>query len=112
MIPLIAITAGVLAASAIYLMLSGNMQRIAIGFILLSNGINLGILASASPKWGSLPPLIGLGSTAIDYTDPLPHAFVLTAIVIGFGTAAFLLSFGVRVFKETNSDEINEEQVS
>ncbi|MBA2669454.1 MAG: NADH-quinone oxidoreductase subunit K, partial [Gemmatimonadetes bacterium] len=47
MIGLSAMVVGVLFASAIYLMLSRNTQRIAIGFILLSNAVNLMVLTSS-----------------------------------------------------------------
>ena len=33
----------------------------------------------------------GLSPNLIDYTDPLPQALVLTAIVIGFATSALFL---------------------
>lgn len=96
---------GVLFAAGLYLMLSGNVQRVAIGFILLSNGVNLMVVTSAGLPAGARPPLLDtLGSAPT--ADPLAQAFVLTAIVIGFGTSAFLLAIGARTRRETGSDEL------
>jgi multicomponent Na+:H+ antiporter subunit C len=108
MIGLSAIVVGVLFASAVYLMLSRNVQRVAIGFILLSNGVNLLVLASAGVPANAVPPLLGeVDGRSI--ADPLPQAFILTAIVIGLGTAAFLLAMAARIHRETGSDELREE---
>jgi multicomponent Na+:H+ antiporter subunit C len=88
-IGLSAIVVGVLFASSLYLLLSRNVQRVAIGFIVLSNGVNLLVLTAAGVPDRAIPPLIG-GATEGTFADPLPQAFILTAIVIGLGTAAFI----------------------
>jgi multicomponent Na+:H+ antiporter subunit C len=108
MIGLAAIVVGVLFASAVYLMLSRNVQRVAIGFILLSNGVNLLVLAAAGVPMHAVPPLLGDQQGQV-MADPLPQAFILTAIVIGLGTAAFLLAMAARIHRETGSDELREE---
>jgi multicomponent Na+:H+ antiporter subunit C len=104
-IGLSAFVVGVLFATAVYLMLSRNMQRVAIGFILLSNAVNLLVLSSTGIPAGAVPPLLGLTNDA-PVADPLPQAFILTAIVIGLGTAAFLLALAARTHRETGSDEL------
>jgi multicomponent Na+:H+ antiporter subunit C len=97
---------GVLFASAMYLLLSQNLQRVAIGFIVLSNAVNLLVLTAAGVPERAIPPLIG----EVDgvYADPLPQAFILTAIVIGLGTAAFLLAMAARTHRELGTDELQE----
>jgi multisubunit Na+/H+ antiporter MnhC subunit len=61
MIGLSAIVVGVLFASAVYLMLSRNVQRVAIGFILLSNAVNLLVLAASGMPGARVPPLWATG---------------------------------------------------
>ncbi len=40
--------------------------------------------------------------------DPVPSALVLTAIVIGLGVTAVMLSFAVRIYQETKTLNIDE----
>lgn len=103
MIGLSSIAAGTLLAVGIYFMLARGTQRVAIGFLLLSNGVNLLVLTASGMPRGAKPPLIrdGVPSPA---ADPLAQAFILTAIVIGFGMAAFLLALSVDIHRATGSD--------
>jgi multicomponent Na+:H+ antiporter subunit C len=105
MIGLSSIVVGVLFTSAVYLMLSRNTQRIAIGFILLSNAVNLMVLTASGLPERAVPPLLGGEQTGV-YADPLPQAFILTAIVIGLGTASFLLALAARAYHEMRTDEL------
>ena len=50
------------------------------------------------------PPIVG---AAVPMTDPLPQALVLTAIVIGFATTAFLVVLALRLRRETGSDHVD-----
>ena len=63
-----------------------------IGLSLLAYAVNLFIFAMGRLRHGA-PPVIDprLGSDPALYTDPLPQALVLTAIVIGFATTALFL---------------------
>jgi multicomponent Na+:H+ antiporter subunit C len=106
MIGLSAMVVGVLFTSAVYLMLSRNTQRIAIGFILLSNAVNLMVLTASGLPERAVPPLLGSGDVGV-YADPLPQAFILTAIVIGLGTASFLLALAARAYREMKTDELH-----
>jgi multicomponent Na+:H+ antiporter subunit C len=109
MIGLAALVVAVLFTSATYLMLSRNVQLVAIGFILLSNGVNLLVLTAAGLPARAIPPLLGYGGASEgSFADPLPQAFILTAIVIGLGTAAFLLAMAARTHLELGSDELQE----
>ena len=40
------------------------------------------------------------------FVDPLPQALVLTAIVIGLGTTALLVSFAVRIYEKYDTFDI------
>ncbi|WP_437590331.1 NADH-quinone oxidoreductase subunit K [Sorangium sp. So ce1000] len=109
MIGAAAIAAGVLLAVGLYLMLSRDVQLVAIGFFLLSNGVNLFVLTASGMAAGAAPPLIPeddpAAALARPAADPLAQAFILTAIVIGFGMAAFLLAMAADIHRSNGSDE-------
>jgi multicomponent Na+:H+ antiporter subunit C len=100
---LMSVVIGVLFASATYLMLSRSILRIIIGTGLLSHGAHLLILTMGGLKKGA-PPI--LGGNADAYTDPLPQALILTAIVISFGVTSFFLVLAYRTYKELGTDDI------
>ena len=90
--PLLALVVGGLVAAAVYSLLKRDLLRVAFGIILLGNAVNLLIMA-AGRVTRSVPPIVpdGMDAPAAAFANPLPQALVLTAIVIGFGLAAFLL---------------------
>jgi multicomponent Na+:H+ antiporter subunit C len=108
MIGLAAILTGILFAAGIYLILSRNTQRVAIGFIVLANAVNLMFLTSSGVPENAVPPLVVEGIEEMPVADPLPQAFILTAIVIGLGVAAFLLAMASRANEEMKTDELQE----
>ncbi len=83
---------GVLAACATYLLLCKNPSRRAVGIILFGIAINLLVFAMTGAEH-SRAPLVAPGQEVprAPFTDPLPQALVLTAIVIGFALQAFAL---------------------
>jgi multicomponent Na+:H+ antiporter subunit C len=104
-IGLAAALSGVLVACGLYLLLSWNVQRVALGFLLFSNGVNLIVLTSAGLPPRASAPVLGEGQGG-PYADPLAQAFILTAIVIGLGMAAFLLAMAARLHLESGSDQL------
>ena len=105
MIGLGAVFVAVLTTVSLYLMMSQDVQRIIMGFIVLSNAANLVILVSSGLAADAIPPLLANHPIGT-FTDPLPQAFVLTAIVIGLGNAAFLIVLASRIHRETRSDSV------
>jgi multicomponent Na+:H+ antiporter subunit C len=103
---LLAVVAGVLYASGLYLMLRRRLAQLIIGLGLLSNGSNILILSAAGVTPGK-PPLIADGAVAGAFADPVPQSLILTAIVIGFGVLAFALVLAHRVHQSTASDDID-----
>lgn len=89
----VAITAGVLVAAAVYLFLQREMLRVILGFILLGNAANLVLMAAGGTSRRGEP--FGTPGDPSTVADPLPHAFVLTAIVISFSITIFLLVLSV-----------------
>ncbi len=104
---LLAIVAGVLYATGLYLMLRRRLAQLIIGLGLLSNGSNVLILAAAGVTRGRPPIITGTAVTAGQFADPVPQALILTAIVIGFGVLAFSLVLAHRVHRSIDSDDID-----
>ena len=86
----LAITIGVLVAGGVFLVLQRGMVRIVLGMGLLSHAANLIIMASGVGAWRGEP--FGSRTPVEAAADPLPQAFVLTAIVITMATTAFMLA--------------------
>ncbi|HJD45063.1 MAG TPA: Na+/H+ antiporter subunit C [Candidatus Paenalcaligenes intestinipullorum] len=88
----LALAIGVLAGSGVWLLLRPRTFQVIMGLSLLSYAVNLFIFGMGRIKLNA-PPVIQaeLGSDPSLYTDPLPQALVLTAIVIGFATTALFL---------------------
>ena len=103
---LLAIVAGVLYASGLYLMLRRRLAQLIIGLSLLSNGSNILILSAAGVTRAK-PPLVSEGVRLADFADPVPQSLILTAIVIGFGVLAFSLVLARRVHQSGGSDDID-----
>ncbi|UTT42096.1 Na(+)/H(+) antiporter subunit C [Exiguobacterium aurantiacum] len=101
----VSIIIGALTMCAVYMILSKSLLRIIIGTSLLSHAAHLLVLTMAGLKTGAAPVLVD-GVT--DYTDPLPQALVLTAIVISFGVTAFFLVLAYRAYQELNTDNMEE----
>jgi multicomponent Na+:H+ antiporter subunit C len=93
------ITAGV------YLALSRDALRVALGLAVLGNAVNL--LLFAAGRVASAPAVVPAGATALDAgaANPLPQALVLTAIVIGFALVCFSLVLVLRLIRDAGSDD-------
>lgn len=88
----LALAIGTLTASGLWLLFRPRTFQVVLGLSLLSYAVNLFILAAGRLRTDA-PPIVGKDApvdTAL-YTDPVPQALVLTAIVISFATTALLL---------------------
>ncbi len=101
---LIAAAVGLLTAGGIYLMLRQRTFPVIVGLSLLSYAVNVFIFAAGRLAIG-LPPIIRDG--AAGYTDPLPQALVLTAIVISFGMTAVILLMALGSYLEAGHDRVD-----
>jgi len=89
---ILAIAIGVLGGSGVWLILRPRTFQVIMGLALLSYAVNLFIFSMGSLFLDKEPVVkAGLAATLDNYTDPLPQALVLTAIVIGFATTALFL---------------------
>jgi len=88
----VSIAIGVLGGSGIWLLLRPRTFEVLLGLSLLSYSVNLFIFAMGSLSIRAEPIVVpGLPADLLNYTDPMPQALVLTAIVIGFATTALFL---------------------
>lgn len=87
----LAIGIGVLTASGIWLVLRSRTFQVIMGLALLSYAVNLFIFSMGRLTIGAAPILDPAAPDISHYTDPLPQALVLTAIVIGFAMTALFL---------------------
>lgn len=101
---LVASAIGMLVSGGVYLMLRARTFPVVLGLTLMSYAVNLFIFVMGRLAPGK-PPIIG--APGLDYSDPLPQALVLTAIVIGFGMTAFVLVLAVRARQELGSDHVD-----
>ena len=102
---LVAATAAALFAIGTYLVLQRKLGRIIIGLALLTHGANV-LLITAGRRGG--PPLVGQGDPAT-FSDPLPQALALTAIVITFAVTTLLLALAYRSWVLTHDDEVEDD---
>lgn len=86
----LAISAGLLMAGGVYLMMQRDMLRIALGFTLLGHAANLIIMAAGGTGWREQPIGEFDAETLGPVADPVPQAFVLTAIVISFAISILM----------------------
>lgn len=96
----IALLIGALFTGGVYLMLSRNLVRVLLGFLLVGHGANLMLLSAG--RSGS-PPIVGQQG---ELADPVPQALVLTSIVITFAVSCFLLAMIYRNYQLTSDNEV------
>ena len=102
---IVASAVGVLTAGGVYLILRLRAFAVIIGLALLSYAVNVFLFSSGGLSV-NLPPILSkYGDVA--YTDPLPQALVLTAIVISFGMTAVLVMIALGAYLEADTDRIN-----
>lgn len=101
---LVATAVGTMAAAGIYLVLRARTYPVVLGLALISYSVNVFLFAMGRLVINK-PPVIS--DLATGYTDPLPQALVLTAIVISFGMTAVLVVMALRAFIESDTDHVD-----
>ncbi|WP_299351316.1 Na+/H+ antiporter subunit C [uncultured Shimia sp.] len=101
----VASSVAALTAAGVYLILRLRTFATILGLALLSYAVNV-FLFSSGRLAIDLPPILSKYGDA-GYTDPLPQALVLTAIVISFGMTAVLVMVALGAFVESDDDKID-----
>lgn len=100
-----AIVISIVFASGTFLLLQRDATRVVVGIILVSNSAVLFIIAAGLTR--GVPPIYPLEAPA-SVSDPLVQAMALTALVIGFGVAALLLSMVYRLYTSHRTVDLEE----
>lgn len=106
---LVASGIGAMTAAGTYLVLRGRTFPVIVGLSLLSYAINVFLFATGRLVIDR-PPVISEEITT--YTDPLPQALVLTAIVISFGMTALVVVLALRAYLESGTDAVDINEAS
>jgi multicomponent K+:H+ antiporter subunit C len=98
-----ALCVGVLTTCGLFLTLRGRTFSVVMGLTLLSYAVNLFLFSSGRLL---LDGAAVLGESS-EYSDPLPQALVLTAIVIGFAMTAFVVILAMRSRADQGNDHVD-----
>ncbi|MFS0751367.1 Na(+)/H(+) antiporter subunit C [Oceanobacillus sp. 1P07AA] len=102
---LMSIIIGIVFSVSIYLFMSRSLLRVAVASVILSHGVHLLLLTMSGLQRG-IAPILSFESDA--YTDALPQALVLTAIVISFAVTSLLLVMAYRTYKVHQTDDLEQ----
>jgi len=104
----IAVAIGVLGGSGVWLVLRPRTFQVIMGLALLAYAVNLFIFSMGSLSVGEEPIIKpGVPPDLLNYTDPMPQALVLTAIVISFAMTALLLVVLLAARGLTGTDHVD-----
>lgn len=101
----VASSVGALTAAGIYLILRLRAFPVILGLAMLSYAVNVFLFSTGRLAINAAPVL--QKTPGITYSDPLPQALVLTAIVISFGMTAVLVMFALGAYLEAGDDTID-----
>jgi multicomponent K+:H+ antiporter subunit C len=102
---LVASAVAMLTFCGVYLVLQVRTFPVILGLSLLSYAVNI-FLFSTGRLVQNMPPILSKYGDA-SYTDPLPQALVLTAIVISFGMTALAVMIALAAYLSSDTDEID-----
>jgi len=109
MIGTIAIVTGVaLVLIGLWAVLTNrDIIRMIVGFSLFDLGVHIIMLSVGYISGGTAPIIESLSDIGKSTVDPVPQALVLTAIVIGLGITAFMLTYAVNMYEKKGTLEID-----
>jgi len=82
-----------------------NIIKIIVGVIIAEYAVNLFFILTAYRVNGRVP-IFSPDASISNMVDPLPHALVLTAIVIGLATTALLVAMAMRIYEKYGTFDI------
>ena len=103
---LVASAIGVMTAGGLYLVMRMRTFPVILGMSLLTYAVNVFLFASGRLTVGA-PPI--LTKSVTEYTDPLPQALVLTAIVISFGMTAVIVMIALGAYLGSGDDTVDDQ---
>jgi len=105
---LLAIAVAALFAAGLYMMLRRSAMKLIIGLALIGHGSNLLIFSAGRHIRGGAP-LTDKDAVVPEapFTDPLPLALILTAIVISFAIVSYTIVLLRRTYDEARTDDLD-----
>ncbi len=98
----------VLMMIGLYIVIAhGNLVKKIVGLTIFQTSVFIFYISMAKIEGGTAPILV---EGASQYSNPLPHVLILTAIVVGIATTALGLALAVRIKEAYGS--IEEERYS
>ena len=82
-----------------------NIIKIIVGLIIMEYAVNLFFILVAYRMQGR-SPIFSPETNISNMVDPLPHALVLTAIVIGLATTALLVAIAMRIYEKFGTFDV------
>lgn len=82
-----------------------NIIKIIVGIIICEYAVNLFFILVAY-RFDGRAPIFSPQTDIFNMVDPLPHALVLTAIVIGLATTALLVAIAMRIYEKYGTFDI------
>ncbi|SEL39478.1 multisubunit sodium/proton antiporter, MrpC subunit (TC 2.A.63.1) [Olivibacter domesticus] len=107
---MISILTGFLFATGLYLLLHKSFMKLIAGVILFGNACNMFLLI-AGGLTRNHPAFVSKSADAVavdSMADPVPQAFILTAIVIGLGVQAFVIVLLKRIYQTSRTNNLDE----
>lgn len=98
------LAAALLTGAGVYLVLERRIFSAILGLSLLAHTANLVMLAAGG--WRAKAPIVTAGGDRQLVADPVPQAFVLTAIVISMTVTLYLLAVLIKNSRLRGDDEI------
>ena len=93
----------VLMMIGLYIVIAhGNLVKKIVGLTIFQTSVFIFYISMAKIEGGTAPILI---EGARQYSNPLPHVLILTAIVVGIATTALGLALAVRIKEAYGSVE-------
>ncbi len=102
---LVASAVGILTAAGIFLILRRRTFPVILGLSLITYAVNVFLFATGRLALNA--PAVLTKYEDVAYTDPLPQALVLTAIVISFGMTAVIVMIALSAYLSSKDDHID-----
>jgi len=83
-----------------------NIIKIIVGVVIAECAVNLFFVLTAY-RIGGRAPILEPDADIGPMVDPLPHALVLTAIVIGLATTALMVAIAMRIYEKYGTFDVD-----
>jgi multisubunit Na+/H+ antiporter MnhC subunit len=83
-----------------------NIIKIIVGILILEYSVHLFLILIAY-KLNGRSPIFSPDAEITNMVDPLPHALVLTAIVISLATTALLIAIAIRIYQKYGTFDVS-----